>query len=299
VHYRTRFAPSPSGLLHVGNAYSALYCARWAEQHQAEFILRIEDIDHTRCRDGYVQNIFDDLHWLGLNWQQPVRYQSQCLARYEQALHELREIGVIYPCFCTRKDIRAEISRMASAPHAADMIATYPGTCRNIATDEQQQRMQHQTFAWRLDVKKALRKVGNDVSWQEASGKKHALHIDHDIVIGRKDISFSYHLAVVIDDAAQHISHVIRGIDLQDSSAIHRLLQALLQLPEPVYIHHPLLHASDGSKLSKRDGGATLQSLREIGVEAQKLCSFLGNSRPLSWPFSSSKPHEILDILGK
>jgi len=298
MQLRTRFAPSPSGLLHVGNAYSALYCAGWAEQHQAEFILRIEDIDHTRCRSDYAQQALAELHWLGLNWPQPVRYQSQCLSSYKQALLKLREMGVVYPCFCTRKEIHEEIARMPSAPHIEDTPAIYPGICRNMAADKQQQRMQHKSFAWRLDVSKALDIVGHDLSWCEASGQKHPLHIDHDIVIGRKDIGFSYHLAVVVDDASQHITHVIRGTDLQDCTGIHRLLQALLQLPEPVYIHHPLLYNDNGSKLSKRLGGNTLQSLREIGVQAQKLRTFLNHSTPSHWPFSHASNNEILDILG-
>jgi len=298
MHLRTRFAPSPSGLLHVGNAYSALCCVRWAEQHQAEFILRIEDIDHTRCRPEYATQIFTDLQWLGLSWKEPVRYQSQCLASYKQALLTLREMGVIYPCFCTRKEIDNEIARMACAPHNEDVPPIYPGTCRHIAADKQQQRMQHEHFAWRLDVKKALAIVGHDLSWQEASGQKHAVHIDHDSVIGRKDIGFSYHLAVVIDDASQHISHVIRGTDLQDSTPIHRVLQALLQLPEPVYIHHPLLYNDDGSKLSKRHGSVSLQSLRGIGVAPEKLHAFLNRSTSFGWPFIQANSHEILDILG-
>ncbi len=302
MHYRTRFAPSPSGLLHVGNAYSALCCAQWAEQHQAEMLLRIEDIDHTRCRTEYAEHIIEDLHWLGLSWPQPVRYQGQCLASYQHALLELRDMGLIYPCFCTRKEIRAEINRMASAPHAGEIQSIYPGICRNMSEKEQQQRMQHESFAWRLDVEKALSKVGDDLSWQDSSGETHPLYIDHgidhDIVIGRKDIAFSYHLAVVIDDASQRISHIIRGADLIDSTGIHRLLQTLLHLPEPVYIYHPLVHQENGSKLSKRDGATSLQSLRQMGVDPKKLRSFLQDSSALHWPFSHSKPHEILDKLG-
>lgn len=298
MQYRTRFAPSPSGLLHVGNAYSALYCARWAEQHQAELLLRIEDIDHTRCRAEFAEHIITDLHWLGLHWPQPVRYQSRCLAAYQEALLELQHMAVVYPCFCTRKDIQQEINRMPSAPQAENSAPIYPGTCRNLDFNQQQQRMKHEPYAWRLDVQKALTKTGENLSWQDGAEKRHPAQIDHDIVIGRKDIGFSYHLSVVVDDAEQHISHIIRGEDLRDSTGIHRLLQELLQKPEPVYIHHALLCEANGSKLSKRDGSVSLQSLRLMGVEAQKLHAFLNHSTPLSWPFSQARAADILDILG-
>ena len=298
MRYRTRFAPSPTGLLHVGNAYSALCCARWAKLYQAELLLRIEDIDHTRCKTEYADAILEDLHWLGLRWQPEIRYQSQCSELYQQAMSKLRDMQLIYPCFCTRKEIKQEIERIASAPHAEEAQSEYPGTCKNRPLAEQTERMQHEGFAWRLNVKEALASVGRPLSWQGESGRKHAVNISHDIVIGRKDITFSYHLAVVIDDASQGITHIIRGNDLRDSTGIHRLLQALLGLPEPVYIHHALLCDSDGERLAKRHGSMTLQGLRKMGVEAQKLRSYLSHSEPLIWPFRADEERKVLDMLG-
>ena len=299
MHYRTRFAPSPTGLLHVGNAYSALFCADWAKQHDAELLLRIEDIDHTRCRTEHGDALLEDLGWLGLEWSKPVQYQSQHSQSYMQAIDQLRAMQMIYPCFCTRKEIREEVARMTSAPHAEDVQVEYPGTCRNRSLDEQTQRMQDESFAWRLNVEKALEAIDGDLSWLDGAGLRHAHTIDHDIIIGRKDIGFSYHLAVVVDDAAQGITHVIRGDDLRDSTGIHRLLQELLGLPEPVYIHHGLLCDVDGERLAKRHGSTTLQGLRQMGVEAQNLRVFLTEPGRQSWPYSSADREKILDVLGK
>ncbi len=298
MHYRTRFAPSPTGLLHVGNAYSALFCARWAEQHDAELILRIEDIDHTRCRPAYADALIEDMHWLGLKWQGSVQYQSQRSQAYMQAIVTLRDMKMIYPCFCTRKEIKEEVLRMASAPHLEDLSVEYPGICKNRDVDEQIQRMQNESFAWRLDIDKALAAVGSGLSWQDEAGVRHAHDIHHDIIIGRKDISFSYHLAVVIDDAAQGITDVIRGDDLRESTGIHRMLQSLLGLPEPVYHHHPLLCGLDGERLAKRNGGLSLQYLRQMGVDAGKLRDFLFQLDPQVWPFAVDQTTEILDVLG-
>jgi len=284
MQYRTRFAPSPTGLLHIGNAYSALLCQAWAEKYHAELLLRIEDVDHTRCRSEFADAIFEDLNWLGLSWQEPVRYQSQHLKDYRQAIHQLRDMGVIYPCFCTRKQIQQELARMASAPHAEDVMPVYPGICRDIPAGEQHNRMQHEPFAWRLNIDKAMAFVGEDISWRDGSGYVHAANIDHDIIIGRKDIDFSYHLAVVVDDALQSISHIIRGQDLMDSTGIHRLLQKLLGLPEPVYLHHRLLCDQDGERLAKRNGATTLKHLRQMGVGAQRLRGFLSQPSPPKWP---------------
>jgi len=305
--WRTRFAPSPTGLLHVGNAYSALCCLRWVEQHQfgqhqAELLLRIEDIDHTRCKPEYADAIIDDLTWLGLQWQQDIRFQSQCSQAYQQAILQLRNMQMIYPCFCSRKQIREEITRMASAPHSQTGEAEYPGICRGLPHHEQQQRMQHEAFAWRLYTDKAMSiaisTAGHDLSWREESGQQHAVHVDHDVIIGRKDIDFSYHLAVVVDDGQQGISHIIRGQDLAASTAIHRVLQVLLGLPEPIYIHHPLLCGNDAQKLSKRNGSMSLKSLRHMGVDAQQLRNFLSDAKHPHWPFSKQDKPKILAMLG-
>jgi len=297
--YRTRFAPSPTGLLHVGNAYSALRCQAWAEKYHAELLLRIEDIDHTRCRSEFADAIIEDLRWLGLSWLPQVRFQSRHLQDYQQAIHTLREMGVIYPCFCTRRQIQQEIMRMSSAPHAGEVTTLYPGMCRNLSENEQHDRMQHEPFAWRLNIDKAMVLAGEDISWRDGSGCLHTANIDHDIIIGRKDIDFSYHLAVVVDDALQNISHIIRGQDLKVSTGIHRLLQKLLGLPEPVYLHHQLLCDQRGERLAKRNTATTLRNLRQMGVDAFRLRDFLSDMETRCWPFKEGDEREILNMLGK
>jgi len=303
MQLRSRFAPSPTGLLHVGNAYSALLCAHWAVSNGAELLLRIEDIDHGRCRPQFIDSIYEDLQWLGLSWPEPVRLQSSHLEDYCTAIARLRELDLIYPCFCTRKSIQQEIAKMAIAPHAEDAASIYPGICRDLSSVEQTRRMQSTPSAWRLNVQKAMKLIASPLCWHDEQGRKHSADIDHDVVIGRKDISFSYHLSVVVDDAIQGITHIIRGKDLESSTAIHRLLQQLLGLPEPTYIHHPLIYTSAGERLAKRNGATTLASLREIGVDAQKLSAYLLNLPELIWPFEqqtrSTYSSEILRLLGK
>ena len=269
---RTRFAPSPTGYLHVGNAYSALMCQAWAGKHHARLLLRMEDIDTARCRDEYARAIMEDLRWLGIRWQGEVRYQSRHAADYRRALESLRQMDVIYPCFCTRREIAEEIRIAGLAPHADDGMPPYAGTCRALSAEARLQRINAgQPFAWRLDVGKALRQCG-PVSWRDGEGRAHAVDAGmHDAVIGRKDIDFSYHLAVVTDDAAQGITHVIRGEDLRASTGLHRLLQSLLGLPSPAYIHHPLLRRADGERLAKRNGAPSLRDLRTNGVSADTL----------------------------
>jgi len=303
MQLRSRFAPSPSGLLHVGNAYSVLLSQQWAEANRAELLLRIEDIDHTRCRPEFIDHIYQDLHWLGLTWPEPVRLQSSFLKDYRSAIDRLREMEVIYPCFCTRKSIQQEMERMALAPHSEDLSELYPGICRDMAPTQQAQRMDSDPFAWRLDIQKALSKIDSPLLWLDSDGNHHSAEIDHDVVIGRKDIAFSYHLSVVVDDAIQGISHVIRGEDLASSTGIHRLLQRLLGLPEPIYMHHKLLKTTAGERLSKRNRATTLASLRDMGVDPQKLRDFLLHLHEPVWPFGEEeKPgveREILRLLGK
>jgi glutamyl-Q tRNA(Asp) synthetase len=269
---RTRFAPSPTGYLHIGNAYSALFCQQWAAQHQAELLLRIEDIDFTRCRPDFAACLIEDLEWLGIRWQGGVRYQSRHLDAYAQALEKLREDGLVYPCFCTRRDIQREIESAGLAPHAEDMPEIYPGSCRLLTSVEREKCLKDGLpFAWRLDVQAALKRSGV-LSWQDGDGKSHAVRPGlNDAVIGRKDIGISYHLAVVVDDAAQGITHVIRGEDLESSTGLHRLLQALLDLPSPVYIHHRLLCNEAGERLAKRTGAPSLRRLRTSGIPADTL----------------------------
>jgi len=270
MRLRTRFAPSPTGYLHAGNAYSALLCQQWAEKHTAELLLRIEDIDHTRCDDAFIPAMLEDLAWLGLRWSGEVRRQSDFLDTYQAALERLRDLGVLYPCFCSRRRIRQEAGRMDLAMRTG---TAYPGTCRHLAPQLRRQRMRREPFAWRLDTAAAFARLDAPLSWCDGDGRRHAVHVSahSDEIIGRKDIGISYHLAVVVDDAAQGITHVIRGEDIRTSTGIHRLLQALLGLPEPVYIHHPLLRDREGNKLSKRYGAPTLRQLRQAGVVPAEL----------------------------
>ena len=297
---RTRFAPSPTGLLHIGNAFSALTCQQWAGQHDAGLLLRIEDIDHTRCRDAYTPQLIDDLKWIGLKWQDDILKQSEHQPRYRKALEQLEAMEVIYPCFCTRKHIQEEIERMGIAPHAEDMADPYPGICRETDKHQRHQRRLHEPFAWRLDCAKAMALAGESLTWGDEHGRHHPVHLSSlgDMVIGRKDIGISYHLAVVVDDAHQGITHVIRGEDLLTSTPIHRLLQALLGLPSPTYIHHPLLVDGDGNRLAKRNNATTLKALREAGVSATSLRGFLMDSTSLQWPFEPGNLDEIRERLG-
>ena len=259
--------------MHVGNAFSAIICQQWAEQQQAELYLRIEDIDHTRCKPHFSDQLLEDLQWLGLQWHGEVQYQSMRSALYDAALQQLYENKLIYPCFCTRKSILQDIERIGLAPHADEHNTPYPGTCRELAPDYARVRMQQQSFAWRLHIHHASMQVDAALSWLDEHGMATPvnLHQMQDIVIGRKDIAYSYHLAVVVDDADQGITHVIRGEDLRSSTPVHRLLQALLQLPSPIYIHHKLLHDPSGQRLAKRNQSTTLQSLRQSGIEPEYL----------------------------
>jgi len=284
---RTRFAPSPTGHLHVGNAYSALLCAQWAETHHAELLLRIEDIDFNRCRPEYAADLIEDMRWLGLRWQGDIRYQSRHTNDYAQALEKLRQQGLVYPCFCTRRDIQREIETAGLAPHIEDMPEIYPGTCRSLSQSEREQKIADGLpCAWRLDVQTAIARVG-DIGWRETDGDYHPVsRLLNDAVIGRKDIGFSYHLAVVVDDAAQGITHIIRGDDLVTSTGLHRLLQAVLELPQPLYLHHGMLLDASGERLAKRNGAPSLRELRTSGVSADTLRRLLSGtigSVPMIW----------------
>jgi len=297
---RTRFAPSPTGLLHVGNAFSALTCRQWAESHGAELLLRIEDIDHTRCRNEFIDQMLDDLDWLGIRFHGDLVRQSERHHLYRDALEKLKGMEVIYPCFCTRNHIREEIERMGVAPHSEDHADPYPGICRIIDRHQSKTRMEHERFAWRLDVSKAMDLIDSPIDWHDEHGRWHTASpiCFGDTVIGRKDIGFSYHLAVVVDDAAQEITHVIRGKDLYHVTAIHCLLQKLLGLPTPTYIHHELVTDRDGERLAKRNHATTLKSLREAGISAHALNRYLMRSEVPSWPFSEESTSEILHLLG-
>jgi glutamyl-Q tRNA(Asp) synthetase len=258
----TRFAPSPTGYLHLGHAYSALFAAARGDR----FLLRIEDIDTTRCRPDFEAAIYEDLAWLGLSWEQPVRRQSEHLADYARALAELDRRGVLYPCFCTRKQIKDEIARSPSAPHGPDG-PLYPGTCRRLDAATRAARLTEASdYALRLDAARAVTLTG-PLRFADRGAGEIAVEpqLLGDVVLGRKEIPTSYHLAVVVDDALQGIDLVTRGRDLLPATHVHRLLQALLGLPAPVYHHHGFVLGPDGKRLAKRDGALALRALRAAG----------------------------------
>jgi glutamyl-Q tRNA(Asp) synthetase len=271
----TRFAPSPTGFLHVGHAYSAVF-AREAAGTDGRFLLRIEDIDQGRCRPAFETAILEDLAWLGLTWETPVRRQSAHMAEYGEALTRLDRDGFLYPCFCTRADIQREIAGAASAPHLVKMGPDgpiYPGTCRHLTKAEQQRRIDAGTpYALRLRTHEAMAAAGPLTWHDEDRGAFDATpDIFGDVVLARKDTPASYHLACTWDDALQGITLVTRGEDLLAATHIHRLLQALWKLPVPRYRHHPLITDADGKKFSKRDQAPTLRALRESGATSDSV----------------------------
>ncbi len=271
----TRFAPSPTGYLHEGHAFSALFAAASAGP-DGRFLLRIEDIDGTRCRPEYEAAIYEDLAWLGLTWESPVRRQSNHFAEYGAALEKLGGRGLIYPCFCTRKEIAAEIALSAGAPQGPDG-PLYPGTCRNLSPAERENRIATGTpYALRLDMEKATAEAG-PLTLVESGTRIPAQPAQFgDVVLGRKETPASYHLAVTLDDALQGVTLVTRGADLAPASHLHRLLQALLSLAEPQWRHHALLTDGTGKRLAKRDNAPALRELRERGVSPGELRARLG-----------------------
>lgn len=273
----TRFAPSPSGRLHLGHAYSALFAARAARQDSGRFLLRIEDIDRTRCRPEFEAAIFEDLAWLGLDWETPVRRQSDHLGEYRAALERLRAEDLAYPCFCTRRDIEREIARAGQAPHGREG-PLYPGTCRGLSAAERRDRIAAgEAHALRLDAARAARRCGPLGFEDRGRGRIDVTPaLFGDVVIARKDIATSYHLAVVVDDAVQGVTLVTRGEDLLEATHVHRLLQALLGLPAPAYWHHPLLVGEDGRRFAKRDKARTLAEMRAAGLTAAAVRALAG-----------------------
>jgi glutamyl-Q tRNA(Asp) synthetase len=304
----SRFAPSPTGRLHLGHAWSAVQAHDFARAAGGVFSLRIEDIDGTRSRPEHVEAILADLRWLGLDWDGPVTFQSQRLGLYEAALDRLRGMGLLYPCFCTRADIAASLS----APHGPEGV--YPGTCRGLAAPDLSR-----PHSWRLDMARALQilpgtgrgtmrsmvegarsphaeslvergapsttafgggpppRSGEDLWWHDAfAGWIRADPASHgDVVLARKDAPASYHLAVTVDDAAQGTTHIVRGVDLFAATHVHRLLQALLDLPTPEYRHHALLLGPDGQRLAKRHGAPSLEAMRLAGEDGGALAAQL------------------------
>lgn len=269
---RTRFAPSPNGYLHQGHALSALLNRRFADYNGGTFMLRIEDIDASRSRQKFCDSILSDLQWLGLDWDGDIIYQSSRIASYRNAFETLRAKGLLYPCFCSRSDIVAVLAHKP-VQHGPDG-PHYPGTCRGLRNYEH--RLENEAHMWRLDMAKALKDTPM-LTWHDIEyGEQIADAAQFgDVVIWRKDAPASYHLAATCDDAADAISHVIRGMDLFAYSAVHRLLQHLLNLPTPYYWHHGLLTDSNGDKLSKSCDSISLMQMRESGVEPQEILQFI------------------------
>ena len=287
----TRFAPSPNGHLHLGHAYSALLNWDLARKSGGCFLLRMEDIDVGRSRPEFEDGIYDDLEWLGIEWETPIRRQSEHFNEYRQALDQLDELGVLYPCFCTRKDIMAEIAHSDTAPHGP-LGVIYPEICRELSQSERARRFEAgDGHALRLNVQKAWEIVADGTSdpivWQEVSGDKTVDQVCDltqlgDVVLARKDIPTSYHLAVTLDDHLQGITLVVRGEDLFFATHVHRLLQALLGLDTPQYLHHKLIEGPEGDKLSKRRDAPTLKALREDGATPADVRRMVGLSAPQS-----------------
>lgn len=275
----TRFAPSPSGHLHLGHAYSALFAARRAQASGGRFLLRIEDIDRARCRDDYEAAIYEDLDWLGLTWETPVLRQSDHIDGYRAALARLRDDALIYPCFCTRGQIAAEIERAGQAPHGPEG-PLYPGTCRRLSDDERTLRLaEGAVHAWRLDMARAYEAVGRLTFVEESNDERETAVTAGplgDVVLARKDIGTSYHLAVTLDDAQQGITLVTRGRDLMSATPLHRLLQELLDLPVPRWHHHKLVTDDKGQRLAKRHDALSLRSLRAAGKSPAEVRALAG-----------------------
>lgn len=272
----TRFAPSPTGLLHLGHAYSAAIAAA-----SGRFLLRIEDLDRGRSRAEFVAAIPDDLAWLGLTPAEPPLVQSRRGAHYGAALERLRGQGLAYPCFCTRADIAAALT----APHGA--IPHYPGTCRSLPDDPA--RRAEIAHSWRLDIAAALARTGLP-SWREGDRLYHAARADlDDIILARKDAPAAYHLACVVDDAASGVTLVTRGVDLRPSTPVQRLLQNLLDLPEPGYFHHRLVTHAEGRRLAKRDRAPTLAAMRADGIDGRTLATnLLAGQLPLGFGWADA-----------
>lgn len=267
----TRFAPSPTGYLHLGHALAAWVAYTWARRHDGSMLLRFEDIDVSRVREPYFAAIEEDLAWLGISWSATPWRQTHRTQAYDAALHFLHDLGVLYPCFCTRK----EIAQMTSAPQqdAGMDEPIYPGMCRQLTEEQRVLRIDNgERWAWRLDAAKAAAMCG-PLTWTDHRFGQEMLDatVMGDIVIARKDIGVAYHLAVVLDDAAQGITCVTRGEDLRYSTHVHVMLQKLLGLPQPQYWHHPLACDENGKRLAKRHDALSLRAMRAAGVSADEV----------------------------
>ncbi|MBS0560766.1 MAG: tRNA glutamyl-Q(34) synthetase GluQRS [Proteobacteria bacterium] len=279
----TRFAPSPTGYLHLGHVHAALTAERAARAAGGRFLLRLEDIDATRCRPHFAEAIAEDLRWLGLSWDGPVRVQSEHMGEYRAVLDALAARGLIYSCFCTRAEIAREIVQSAEAPHAPDGGVLYPGTCRRLGAEERAARLARgDAHALRLDMAAALRSVAQPLLFIERGEGEILCRPEcfGDVVLARREVPASYHLCVTHDDAVQGVTLVTRGIDLKPATDLHRLLQALMGWPAPEYAHHALLLDAEGRRLAKRDAAATLRDMRARGISAAAVRAMAGFPDP-------------------
>lgn len=287
-----RFAPSPNGHLHLGHALSALLNARAAVALSGRLLVRVEDIDQARCTPGLEQDMFEDLAWLGLTWDEPVLRQSESFPQYRAALERLQDMGLVYPAYLTRAEIRKHVTGFEADgscwPRDPDGAPLYPGDAAVLSGRDIAERADSDApFALRLDMKRALERIGRPLTWLEAGAEGEALFGPAvpatadpaawgDVVLARKDTPTSYHLSVVVDDARQGITDVLRGKDLYHATSVHRVLQELLGLEAPVYRHHRLILAEDGRKLSKSNRDTSIRSLREAGMSHAELRRLIG-----------------------
>lgn len=263
----TRFAPSPSGPLHVGHLLAALRARQLADAHGGHCLLRVEDIDARAQHPEMLELMYQDLEWLGLHFDGEIMVQSRRFDVYGEALDTLRRMGVLYPCFCTRGEIKAQLAEIGRAPHAT-LGYQYPGSCRHLSADVVQERLAAgHPHAWRLNMQRVQDLIGCPLWHDMRRGTQRCVPTDYgDVVLARKEMPTSYHLSVVVDDAAQGVTHVTRGEDLFDATHIHRALQGVLGLPVPLYGHHSLLRDNAGKRLAKRDGARSIASLRGAGM---------------------------------
>ncbi len=272
----TRFAPSPSGPLHVGHLLAALQARRLADAHGGRCLLRVEDIDQRAQHPEYLELMYEDLRWLNLHFDGEVMVQTQRFGVYEQTLETLRRMGVLYPCFCTRSEIKSQVAEMGRAPHAT-LGYLYPGTCRCLPADAVAEKLAAGLpHSWRLDMQRVQDLIGCPTWHDMHRGTQRCVPAVYgDVVLARKDFPASYHLSVVVDDAAQGVTHVTRGADLFDATHIHRALQGVLGLPVPLYCHHALLRDNAGKRLAKRDGARSIASLRAAGFSPGQVLASL------------------------
>lgn len=277
-----RFAPSPNGYLHLGHVYSAALNGIVASEHGGRFLLRIENIDVTRCRPEFETALLEDLEWLGLDWERPARRQSDHFADYTAALRRLERRGLVYPCFCSRGDIMAKVAARSRWPIDPDGTPLYPGTCKHLSPEIRRARLAAgERASYRIDMDRAIAAVGRALTWGEYRGGSQRFEeratpgIWGDAVLSRKDIATSYHVAVVLDDAAQGITDVVRGEDLFMATNLHRLLQALLDLPTPNYRHHALVRDGAGQKLAKSLRAKPLRAYRGEGLSRDDVFAML------------------------